>query len=83
MLHKAPVLLVPLVLLCPTISHGEQSGPSNYDECIIGVSRQAGTGASLPPVASIEWRRSLLGPGPQEFSRLLTVLLRFSHDLFR
>jgi len=39
MLHKAPVLLVPLVLLCPTISHGEQSGPSNYDECIIDALR--------------------------------------------
>ena len=39
MLHKAPILLVPLVLLCPTISHGEQSGPSNYDECVIDALR--------------------------------------------
>ena len=39
MLHKAPALLVPLLLLCPAISHGDESAPSNYDECIIDALR--------------------------------------------
>ena len=39
MLRKVPVLLVPFVLASPAISHGEQSGPSNYDECIIDALR--------------------------------------------
>ena len=39
MSRKVPVLLVPLVLLCPAISHGDESTPSNYDECIIDALR--------------------------------------------
>ena len=39
MLRKVPVLLVLFVLASPAISHGEQSGPSNYDECIIDALR--------------------------------------------
>ena len=39
MLRKIPVLLVPLVLLCPMLSHGGQSDPSNFDECIIDAMR--------------------------------------------
>lgn len=35
MLRNLPVLLVPLVLLCPAIGHGDESRPSNYDECIV------------------------------------------------
>jgi hypothetical protein len=36
MLRKLPVLLVPLVLSYPAIGHGDESQPSNYDECIVG-----------------------------------------------
>ena len=39
MLRKIPVLLAPLVLLCPILSYGGQSDPSNFDECIIDAMR--------------------------------------------
>mgnify|MGYP001588043492 FL=1 len=39
MLRKIPVLLAPLVLLCPMLSYGGQSDPSNFDECIIDAMR--------------------------------------------
>jgi hypothetical protein len=39
MLRKIPVLLAPLVLLCPMLSYGSQSEPSNFDECIIDAMR--------------------------------------------
>jgi hypothetical protein len=57
MLHKAPVLLVPFVLLCPTISHGEQSGPSNFDECIIDAMR--GVSSDVAARAIIDSCRNL------------------------
>lgn len=39
MLRKIPVLLAPLVLLCPMLSYGGQSEPSSFDECIIDAMR--------------------------------------------
>ena len=39
MLRKIPVLLAPFVLLCPMLSYGGQSDPSNFDECIIDAMR--------------------------------------------
>lgn len=35
MLRKLPVLLLPFVLLCPSIGHSNPEDPSNYDECIL------------------------------------------------
>jgi len=39
MLRKIPVLLAPFVLLCPMLSYGGQSDPSDFDECIIDAMR--------------------------------------------
>ena len=62
MLRKVPVLLVPFVLASPAISHGEQSGPSNYDECIIDAMK--GVSSDVAARAIIESCRSLF-PTPQ------------------
>lgn len=35
MLRKTAVLLLPIALLSPIMSYGDQTGPSNYDECIL------------------------------------------------
>ena len=35
MLRNKQILLLPLLLICPGISHGDLSEPSNYDECIV------------------------------------------------
>ena len=39
MFRKIPVLMAPLVLVCPMLSYGGQSDPSNFDECIIDAMR--------------------------------------------
>ena len=64
MLRKVPVLLVPLVLLCPAISHGEQSGPSNFDECIIDSMR--GVSSDVAARAIIDSCRNLYPESQRE-----------------
>jgi hypothetical protein len=64
MLRKVPVLIVPLVLLCPVISHGEQSGPSNFDECIIDAMR--GVSSDVAARAIIDSCRNLYPESQRE-----------------
>ena len=68
MLPKLPVLLVPLVLLCPAIGHGEESGPSNYDECIVdalkGVSSDVAARAIIESCGNL-FPRSQQAAAPQ------------------
>jgi hypothetical protein len=66
MLRFAPALLL---LLCPVISHGESSIPTNYDECILdsmrGVSSDVAAHAIIASCRSLfpEVRREA-APGP-------------------
>jgi len=64
MLRKMPVLLLPLVLLCPTISHGGLFGPSNYDECITDSMR--GVSSDVAARAIIESCRNLFPEAERE-----------------
>ena len=57
MLRKIPVLLAPLVLLCPMPGYGGQSDPSNFDECIIDAMR--GVSSDVAARAIIESCRNL------------------------
>ena len=57
MLRKMPVLLVPLVLLSPALSHGDSSDPSNYDECILDAMR--GVSSDVAAQAIIDSCRNL------------------------
>ena len=68
MLPKMPVLPVLLILLCPAISHGEASEPSNYDECILDAMR--GVSSDVAARAIMESCRNLFPeatsqPAPQ------------------
>ena len=62
MLRKLPALLLPFVLLCPSISHGGPDEPSNYDECIIDAMK--GVSSDVAARAIIESCRNLF-PAPQ------------------
>jgi hypothetical protein len=62
MLRKLPALLLPFVLLCPSISHGGADDPSNYDECIIDAMK--GVSSDVAARAIIESCRNLF-PAPQ------------------
>ena len=57
MLRKVPVLFVLLVLLCPPLSHGDSSDPSNYDECILDAMR--GVSSDVAAQAIIDSCRNL------------------------
>jgi hypothetical protein len=57
MMRKLPALLVPFVLLCPSISHGGPDDPSNYDECIIDAMK--GVSSDVAARAIIESCRNL------------------------
>ena len=57
MLRKLPALLLPLVLLCPSISHGGPDDPSNYDECIVDAMK--GVSSDVAARAIIESCRNL------------------------
>jgi hypothetical protein len=57
MLRKLPALLLPFVLLCPSISHGDPDDPSNYDECIIDAMK--GVSSDVAARAIIESCRNL------------------------
>ena len=62
MLRKMHVLLVSLVLFCPTIGYGDSSSPTNYDECIVDTMR--GVSSDVAAHAIIESCRNLF-PGTQ------------------
>ena len=62
MLRKLPAVLLPFVLLCPSISHGGSDDPSNYDECIIDAMK--GVSSDVAASAIIESCRNLF-PAPQ------------------
>jgi hypothetical protein len=64
MLRKMPVLLLPLVLLCPTPGHGDTTDPSNYDECIIDAMR--GVSSDVAARAIIDSCRNLFPETEQE-----------------
>jgi hypothetical protein len=57
MLRKMPVLLVPLVLMSPALSHAASSAPSNYDECILDAMR--GVSSDVAARAIIDSCRNL------------------------
>ena len=57
MLRKLPVFLVPLVMLCPTMSYAGLFGPSNYDECI--TESMKGVSSDVAARAIIESCRNL------------------------
>ena len=57
MLRKMPALLIPFVVLCPSISHGDPDGPTNYDECIIDAMK--GVSSDVAARAIIESCRNL------------------------
>jgi hypothetical protein len=57
MLRKLPALILPLVLLHPSISHGGPDDPSNYDECIIDAMK--GVSSDVAARAIIESCRNL------------------------
>lgn len=68
MLHKLPVLLLPLVLFCPSIGQAESDAPSNYDECILDAMR--GVSSDVAARAIIDSCRNLFpaatpAPAPQ------------------
>ena len=64
MLRKLPALLLPLVLLCPSISHGVPDDPSNYDECIIDAMK--GVSSDVAARAIIESCRNLFPASQSE-----------------
>jgi nucleoid-associated protein YgaU len=64
MLRKLPALLLPLVLLCPSISHGDPDDPSNYDECIIDAMK--GVSSDVAARAIIESCRNLFPASQSE-----------------
>jgi hypothetical protein len=57
MLRKMPALLLPFVLLCPSISQGDPDAPSNYDECVIDAMK--GVSSDVAARAIIESCRNL------------------------
>jgi hypothetical protein len=63
MMRKMPVLLFPLVLLCPSLSHGDATEPSNYDECILDAMR--GVSSDVAAQAIIDSCRNLFPETPQ------------------
>ncbi|MBT8108475.1 MAG: hypothetical protein KJP17_09580 [Gammaproteobacteria bacterium] len=64
MLRKIPVLLLPLVLLCPAISDADESRPSSYDECILDAMR--GVSSDIAARAIIDSCRNLFPETPPE-----------------
>jgi hypothetical protein len=64
MLRKMPVLLLPLVLLCPAISDADESRPAGYDECILDAMR--GVSSDIAARAIIDSCRNLFPETPPE-----------------
>ena len=64
MLRKLPVLLLPFVVLCPSISHGETDRPANYDECIVDAMK--GVSSDVAARAIIDSCRNLYPVSPRE-----------------
>ena len=64
MFRKIPVLLVPLVLLCPMPGFGDSSDPSSYDECILDAMR--GVSSDVAARAIIDSCRNLFPETQQE-----------------
>jgi hypothetical protein len=62
MLRKKQILLLPLLLISPGISHGDLSDPSNYDECIVQSMR--GVSSDIAARAIIESCRNLFPEQP-------------------
>ena len=52
MLRKTKVLLLPIALLGPMMSYGEETGPSSYDECILDAMK--GVSSDIAARAIIE-----------------------------
>ena len=64
MLRKLPVLLLPFVVFCPSISHGETDRPANYDECIVDAMK--GVSSDVAARAIIDSCRNLYPVSPRE-----------------
>lgn len=62
MSRHLPALFLPLVLLCPSISHGGPDDPSNYDECIVDAMK--GVSSDVAARAIIESCRNLFPEAP-------------------
>ena len=67
MFRKIPVLMAPLVLVCPMLSYGGQSDPSNFDECIIDAMR--GVSSDVAARAIIESCGNLFPESEHEAAR--------------
>ena len=64
MLRKLPILLLPFVVLCPSISHGDTDKPANYDECIVDAMK--GVSSDIAARAIIDSCRNLFPASPSE-----------------
>jgi len=64
MLRKLPALLLPFVVFCPSISHGETDRPANYDECIVDAMK--GVSSDVAARAIIDSCRNLYPVSPRE-----------------
>jgi len=64
MLRKLPILLLPFVVLCPSISHGDTDKPANYDECIVDAMK--GVSSDIAARAIIDSCRNLFPASPGE-----------------
>lgn len=64
MLRKLPLLLLPFVVFCPSISHGETDRPANYDECIVDAMK--GVSSDVAARAIIDSCRNLYPASPRE-----------------
>jgi len=64
MLRNLSVLPALLALAYPTISHGDESDPANYDECIVATMR--GVSSDVAARAIIESCRNLFPESPAE-----------------
>lgn len=64
MLRKLPVLLLPFVVFCPSISHGDTDKPANYDECIVDAMK--GVSSDVAARAIIDSCRNLYPATPSE-----------------
>jgi len=64
MLRKLPIRLLPFVVLCPSISHGDTDKPANYDECIVDAMK--GVSSDIAARAIIDSCRNLFPASPGE-----------------
>lgn len=64
MLRQLPVLLLPFVVFCPSISHGDTDKPANYDECIVDAMK--GVSSDVAATAIIDSCRNLYPASPRE-----------------